>query len=172
MKKYITIIVVSVLVVILVLIFYKKPFQVIVEAPASNQAQISPVVSAIDRNCYAYHQEATNEAPYKVDEYIDMVVNGDSVLGTKHGTQVGPDMSNGYDGTLVGDLRNNILTVIFSYVIEGSANSEKEIYSYNANGIEKLRYPLKEEKGILVPDMTQSFNTLTYTKVDCSEIIQ
>ncbi|MEK7588974.1 MAG: hypothetical protein AAB438_04145, partial [Patescibacteria group bacterium] len=59
--------------------------------------------------------------------------------------------------------------VVFSYVIEGSANKEKEIYRVRGDktGLDKLRYPLKEESDMLVPDTTQEASILPYYRVGC-----
>jgi hypothetical protein len=121
------------------------------------------------RFCYAYHNKATKDAPYSVDEYIDMNINGAVATGTKKGNQSGPDMTNGYQGTLTGSIDKDNLTAIFAYVVEGSHNSEKELYRFTKNGLEKLRYPLINDKGMLVPDTTKAFNIITYDKFNCEE---
>jgi hypothetical protein len=77
-------------------------------------------------------------------------------------------MTNGYTGSISGTLEKNVITDVFSYTIEGSKNKEKEIFRTNKTGIEKLRYPLKEEKGILVPDTTKDFKTMIYSRVGCT----
>ena len=120
------------------------------------------------KTCYAYHRTATDEAPYAVDEYIKLNVAGDKITGTKSGTQKGPDMSNGYTGTISGNLMNDVMEVIFSYIIEGSKNKEKEIYKVTDKGILKQHYTLSEGKGILEPDTTKPLiDTLLYSKVSC-----
>ena len=127
----------------------------------------SPVVLKDGRQCYTYSHEATASEPYTTTEFIDMTINGANVIGTKKGTQNGPDMTNGYTGTISGTLQNNTITDIFSYTIEGSHNKEKEIYRASVTGIEKLRYPLIEGKGMLVPDTSQPYATLLYARVGC-----
>jgi hypothetical protein len=103
-----------------------------------------------------------------VNEFIDITINGTKVTGTKTGTQSGPDMTNGYSGTIRGTLNNNTITDIFSYVVEGSHNQEGEIYKAGLTGVEKLRYPLIEVKGILVPDTTKPFSAMLYARVGCT----
>ncbi len=120
------------------------------------------------RQCYTYSQEATAEAPYTVSEFLDITINGKMVTGTKTGTQAGPDMTNGYSGTFSGVLNNDKITAVFAYVVEGSHNQEQEIYRANKTGLEKLRYPLVDRGGILMPDLTQSFKTLNYARVGCT----
>jgi len=122
------------------------------------------------KTCYAYHQEATLDAPYAVDEYINITITGNNITGIKKGTQSGPDMTNGYTGTLKGTVDKTTISTVFSYTIEGSNNSEKEIYNIVSNGLEKLRYPLKEEEGTLVPDTTKEYKTLSYNTIDCAEV--
>ena len=120
------------------------------------------------RQCYTYSHEATPNEPYNVTEFIDMTITGTKVTGTKQGNQKGPDMTNGYTGKITGTLDQNMITDIFSYVVEGSHGQEKEIYKAGKNGLEKIRYPLIEEKGILVPDTTEEFKTLNYARVGCT----
>lgn len=120
------------------------------------------------RQCYAYNHEATPEAPYTVNEFIDITISSAEVSGTKVGTQNGPDMTNGYQGTLIGKLEGGTINAVFSYTVEGSQNKEKEIYRAGKTGIEKLRYPLKEEKDMLVPDTTKEFQVLNYARVGCT----
>jgi len=119
------------------------------------------------RQCYTYNQGATTDAPYKVNEFIDITINGKNITGTKTGTQAGPDMTNGYTGTIIGTLDQNIITSVYSYIVEGSSNKEKEIYRTNKTGLEKMRYQLEEEKGMLVPDTTKDFTPLSYARVGC-----
>lgn len=130
---------------------------------------IVPVITK-SRSCYTYHQIATKTAPYAVDEYLDLVFQNEQVSGTKQGTQNGPDMTNGYVGSITGTIKGDVITSVFDYVIEGSHNKEQEIYKKTKTGLEKLRYPLIEGKGILVPDTTKEFKLMNYSLIDCSLI--
>ncbi len=132
----------------------------------SNDEQ-APVTLTDGRQCYTYSHDATETEPYAVTEFLDITINGTLVNGTKKGTQNGPDMHNGYTGTISGTLLNNQITAIFSYTIEGSQNQEKEIYRAGLVGLEKLRYPLIEQNKMLVPDITKEFKILTYARVGC-----
>lgn len=135
---------------------------------SSSSTGVNNIPASQDGNkCYKYHQVAIASAPYAVDEYININISGTKVTGTKTGNQKGPDMSNGYTGTLEGYLDKDIITVIFSYIVEGSKGKEKELYKIVPEGLLKLHYPLREEKGILVPDTTKSFNMLSYLTTDC-----
>ena len=128
---------------------------------------VSPISS---RACYKYHQVATVSAPYAVDEYMDITINETKVSGIKKGTQSGPDMNNGYTGTLDGTLDKDLITAIFSYTIDGSKNKEKELYKIVSNGLQKMRYPLIEKTGMLVPDISKEFKILLYSNIDCLPI--
>ena len=121
------------------------------------------------RQCYSFSHKATKDEPYEVSEILDMTLSGINVTGKITGKQDGPDMHNGYTGTVEGKLEKDIINVVFSYVIEGSANKEKEIYRVRGDktGLDKLRYPLKEESDMLVPDTTQEASILPYYRVGC-----
>jgi len=121
------------------------------------------------RQCYTFNHEATATEPYTVNEFLDISISGTKVTGTKKGTQKGPDMTNGYSGTIMGTLNNDTINDVFSYTVEGSSNKEAEIYRSREDqiGIEKLRYPLIEKSGILVPDITKGFSALLYARVGC-----
>lgn len=117
--------------------------------------------------CYSYDQVATKETPYSVKEKLEIDFDGVNITGLKTGTQNGPDMNNGYYGYLEGGITGNTINLIFSYSVEGSSNKEKEIYEVNKTGLVRLRYPLVEEAGVLVPDISKEFKTMIYNKVAC-----
>ncbi len=134
-----------------------------------NNSEVT-IVPISPRSCYHYHQVATTKAPYAVDEYIDITINGATVTGTKQGNQAGPDMTNGYTGTLEGTIDKDLITVIFSYTIEGSKNKEKELYKIVSTGLQKMRYPLIDRSGILIPDSSKKFTLVPYITIPCSSI--
>jgi hypothetical protein len=119
------------------------------------------------RQCYDYSHTATPDAPYIVTEHIDLNIDVKNITGVKRGTQSGPGMTNGYEGDLSGALDGNIATLVFDYIIEGSNNKEQEEYRITPTSLIKYRYPLKEGKGILVPDKTQEAREIVYSKIDC-----
>jgi hypothetical protein len=127
-----------------------------------------PITLTNGRQCYTYSHEGTPDAPYTTSEFIDMTISGTKVTGTKHGTQSGPDMTNGYEGTLVGDLNGNMLNLAFAYTIEGSQNTEHEIYQAGLTGIDKLRYPLIDKfKDGLFPDTSKAYTLMHYARIEC-----
>jgi hypothetical protein len=143
------------LMVILAIVIY-KPF-----APASEK------VVADGEYCFARVQEVTEAEPYMVEEYIDLVLSGATVTGTQSGVQSGPDMTNGYQGDLLGTRTGNDLKLVFDYEIEGSRGQELELFSLVGNDLHKHRYELKDENGVLVPDMESTPKTLIYTPEAC-----
>lgn len=129
---------------------------------------LSAPTAAAGELCFARSQAATPSAPYAVEESVKLRVNGMAVTGTKSGTQSGPDMTNGYSGTLTGTKDGDMMTLVYTYTIEGSANKEKELYKLSNTSLTKLRYPLKDESGMLVPDMTKPFSEIVYTTTTCA----
>ena len=117
--------------------------------------------------CFARDQEATEDEPYEVSENIELTVNDKIVSGIKKGTQSGPDMTNGYEGTLSGEILDGVYLLTFDYTIEGSDQKEKEEYLIKGDNFIKQRYPLKEEAGILVPDKTKEVTEVSYLKEIC-----
>ncbi len=127
-------------------------------------------IKLVGENCYTYDQLATKEAPYEVHETLVLNIENEKVRGEKTGNQKGPDLTNGYFGNVLGEIKENKIESIFSYTVEGSEGKEKEIYEIKNDKLVKLRYPLKDEKGILVPDTNFTANTLNYNKVDCNTL--
>ncbi len=137
----------------------------IIVTPSTNKA-IKPLVDG--RQCYTYSHEGTPDAPYTTYELIDMTIVGTKVTGTKHGTQSGPDMTNGYTGTITGTLAGDTINVAFAYTVEGSKNTEQEIYQASLTGIDRLQYPLIDKyKDGLFPDTSKPFKRISYARVGC-----
>lgn len=127
-----------------------------------------PIKLADGRQCYTYSHQGTPDAPYTTNEIIDMTIAGTKVTGTKQGTQSGPDMTNGYEGTITGTLAGDTINVAFAYTVEGSKNTEQEIYQASLTGIDRLQYPLIDKyKDGLFPDTTKAFKRIPYARVGC-----
>ncbi len=125
----------------------------------------------VGKNCFEYDQIATTEAPYSVNEKVEIVILGNKVvMGTKSGNQSGPDMTNGYEGTLTGKLEGDVLNVVYSYKIEGSDQKEKEIYKVTSDSIVKQRYVLEDVAGVLTLDTTSTVREMVYKKIDCGVV--
>lgn len=169
MKNYQKLILVGVsIIVILAFVYYPKPKV----TPLAEVPLVVPVVESLlkdGRQCYAYSHEANKLEPYAVTEFLDLTISNNVVNGTKKGNQSGPDMTNGYAGTISGTVDGDMINAIFSYVVEGSSGKEKEIYKMRADeiGLEKLRYQLVDKNGVQVPDMTTEFKTMLYARVGC-----
>ena len=127
---------------------------------------IAPVTQ---ESCYEYKQSPTKDAPYRVTEKLKLVVGNELVTGTKTGFQSGPDMTNGYEGTITGSRSGNTITAIFAYTVEGSSNNEQEEYQITPISLIKHRYPLVESNGILVPDKNKDGKDIIYTRMPCTE---
>ncbi|MDQ5883235.1 MAG: hypothetical protein QG654_147 [Patescibacteria group bacterium] len=142
------------------------------EIPAQEEVVVAesgeePMVSINGKFCFDRTQIATEEAPYSAEEYIELNINGNMVSGIKNGSQVGPGVSNGYEGALSGEIVDGTIGVIFSYTIEGSDGKEKEEYVMRDGDLIKIRYNLIEEDGILVPDKTSDSSEIAYLKSEC-----
>ena len=120
-----------------------------------------------DKFCFSRTQVATEDAPYSAEEYIELNLKDNVVIGTKEGTQAGPDMTNGYLGTLTGERVGDLISVIFSYTIEGSAQKEKEEYILKEESLVKQRYSLIEDGDLLVPDKESEVTEIVYKKDLC-----
>ncbi len=119
-------------------------------------------------NCYARSTEKTVDKPFSVDEYMKLKIEGTNVEGFKFGFQSGPGYSNGYNGTLLGIKTDTEILVDYAYIVEGSKNTEQEVYKQANGSIERIQYVLIEKNNMLVPDRTQEVNRLIYSPIDCS----
>ncbi len=145
----------------------KKPATPVTDPVVTEPVQ-QPIRLVDGRQCYTYSHQGTPDAPYTTIEFIDMTISGTKVTGTKQGTQSGPDMTNGYEGTITGTLAEGMINVAFAYTVEGSKNTEQEIYQAGLTGIDKLRYPLIDKyKDGLFPDTTKAFKLISYAQVEC-----
>jgi hypothetical protein len=146
---------------------YQKP--VVVPNYAIQDVPVTQIDTPVNDvpYCYAYHQEATTSAPYKVDEFIRIVEKDGKITGIKKGSQSGPDMTNGYTGTLTGTVDGRNMQIDFAYIIEGSRNTERELYTRTDISLIKHRYRLVEGKGILVPDLKYFVHDIVYTSTPC-----
>lgn len=129
---------------------------------------IQPVAALEDGTyCFNRHQKKTTKEPYEVSENILLNISGSKVSGVKTGIQQGPDMSNGYEGTLSGTINDDLIQVTYSYTVEGSSNKEVEKYEVEGKDLIKRRYPLVEDGGKLVPDETKEATLIKYSGIDC-----
>ena len=129
------------------------------------------MIPSVGKYCYVRKQEATTEAPYSAEEHITLNYDGRKVSGVKTGTQAGPDMTNGYEGTLEGLNMDGEMELTYAYTVEGSQNRELEIYAYIDGKLTKKRWPLKEVKindhKILAPTYAGEPTLMTYETEEC-----
>jgi hypothetical protein len=122
--------------------------------------------------CFYRISEATASGPYRIEEHIVLDFTGQKVSGLKSGTQAGPDMNNGFEGTLLGSTIDDEIELVFAYTIEGSKNRELEVYTFDGDKLIKKRWALKEEKingiNILVPDYIGDPILISYTPEGCA----
>ena len=146
-------------------------FMVFQKSPASqplNENNTSATADLSGDKCYSRSVVATKELPFSVDEYMKLNFTDDTVIGTKFGFQAGPGVSNGYTGTLKGTRNDTEIVLDYAYTVEGSQNTETEIYAFAGETIEKINYVLVEKTDGLVPDRSQEVMRLQYVPVDCS----
>ncbi len=135
---------------------FSKKEQVVVDVPFAESRAY----------CFGRVQEASKDAPYRVEEHMSLTRVRGEITGTKSGTQRGPDMTNGYEGTMKGEAKDGYLEFVYSYTIEGSKQKELERYVIDGADLVKQHYVLKEEKRngetVLVPDLSSTPISITY----------
>lgn len=121
--------------------------------------------------CFSRVQKATKDAPYRVEEHMKLTRVRGEITGTKSGTQSGPDMTNGFTGTMTGVAKDGYLEFTYSYTIEGSKQKEFEVYLIDGTDLVKQRYTLddavKDGEHILIPNLTSTPTLITYTSEPC-----
>jgi hypothetical protein len=144
----------------------KNPEQNVIENPTP--AQVAKIPDG--KYCYQYSQKATDEAPYAVEEYAQLSITQGIVSGVKIGSQSGPELSGGYDGTISGTIgADNNMVVIFAYTVDGSKGQEQEEYTISPDMLIKHRYTLNDDTKILMPNKDEFVKDLMYPKVECRE---
>ncbi len=152
----------AIVAIIISLVLIYKP----AHAPTDREPDTTGIVDG--EYCFSRDQAATPSEPYAVQERISLSILGNSVVGEKSGTQSGPDMTNGYSGTLAGTRMDHDLKLTFSYTVEGSSNKEVELYTLVDTELRKIRYALKEEGGMLVPDLSSVPKNIIYERETCN----
>jgi hypothetical protein len=123
------------------------------------------------RRCFSRDQIATKDAPYKVHEDIILDIKDGLIIGTKKGTQAGPDMTNGYWGDLSGSLKNNLLELVYSYTVDASKGKELEIYEYKDNILNRMFWPVTEKNHILTPNRIGEPKIIPYIENKCDDVV-
>lgn len=122
--------------------------------------------------CFGRLQKATADAPYRVEEHMRLVQVAGKITGTKQGTQAGPDMTNGFTGTMRGEMKDDYLEFIYAYTIDGAAQKEFEVYTIDGANLIKQRYALseatKDGDKVLIPNLTTTPLQQPYLSESCS----
>jgi hypothetical protein len=141
------------------------------QSDEETQTQKAPLFASDRTYCFEYLHEATADAPYRVEEKLTLTKARQSITGEKRGTQAGPGMTNGYEGTIVGSIAQNSngyhIEGDFTYTVEGATQTEHEIYETFGDTLVKLRYELTDVHGTLTPDTNSTPTRLTYSPVAC-----
>lgn len=167
MKKIL--IIIAILAFVFVILYFTKNSNIEIEK-VEEVKENPPVVEVIEgpyEKCYTRSTIATTEKPFAVEEYIKLKFDKQKVEGFKFGFQSGPGYSNGYNGTLIGNVINGEILVDFAYTVEGSKNTEEEVYIKKGESLEKIQYQLLEKGKKLVPDRNKEVNRLPYPAIDC-----
>lgn len=122
--------------------------------------------------CFYRITTKTEEKPFSVEEFMRLEFDGEKVTGMKFGFQDGPGYSNGYTGTLSGTQTPEELVLYYAYTVEGSSNTEQEIYKMTNTGIERLQYQLIEKNNMLVPDRSSLLGSIPYTSFSCADFAE
>lgn len=122
--------------------------------------------------CFAYKNTATEGAPYSVEEHMTLTRVRGEITGTKDGTQSGPDMTNGYTGTLKGKANaEGLIELVYSYTVEGADGKELELFTIQGEDLIQTRYPLVEGRyegvTMLIPERTKALEEMVYTQEEC-----
>ena len=131
--------------------------------------QVSVDEDKVKQQCFYRITTKTDEKLFSVEEYMRLEFDGENVKGNKFGFQDGPGYSNGYTGTLSGAKSQDELVLYYAYTVEGSSNTEQEIYKMTDGGIERIQYQLVEKDNILVPDRSLYVSNIPYTSFSCTD---
>lgn len=137
------------------------------------QREVAATAPFVEARAYCFGRvlAATAEAPFAVEEHMELTRVGDEITGTKSGIQTGPGVSSGFTGTMTGSAKDGYLEFVYAYTIEGSAQKEFEVYTIAGQDLVKQRYTLDEAKkdgeSILIPNLTSEPTLITYTAEAC-----
>lgn len=122
--------------------------------------------------CFYRITTKTEEKPFSVEEFMRLEFDGEKVTGMKFGFQDGPGYSNGYTGTLSGTQTPEEIVLYYAYTVEGSSNTEQEIYKMTGGGIERMQYQLIEKNNMLMPNRSSLVGSIPYTPFSCADFAE
>jgi nucleoid-associated protein YgaU len=127
-------------------------------APAMPAA---PTAAAAETTCYAF--------TFKKDvTAVQITTEGDKVTGYMNWS---PDQKDGGHGFLVGTKTGNMIVADWTYMIEGSKNTEQIAFKIDGDKLVRAQGELIE-KGhkLVIKDMAKAKYIDSYPKVDCAKV--
>lgn len=100
---------------------------------------LSPTVRAEDASTALFFEKKEPKALTTLSLFIE----GDQVFGNHHWQ---PEEMDGAHGTIEGTLKGNIVHVVYSYTIEGSEQSEEQLYKLEGDKLIKGEGEMKDPK--------------------------
>ncbi len=132
-------------------------------APTPAPAPETPPVptAAGETTCYVYTvgKDVTS---------VQLTTEGDKVTGYMDWT---PDQKDGGRGFLVGTKTGNLIVADWTYMIEGSKNTEQVAFKIDGDKIVRANGPLDEKGGkLVIKDLAKAKYVERYGKVDCAQV--
>ena len=137
----------------------------------AHEAKVAVPFAESRAYCFGHIQEATTDAPFRVEEHMQLTRTRGQIEGTKSGTQSGPGLSSGFTGTMKGEAKDGYLEFIYSYTIDGANQKEFEVYTIDGPNLVKQRYTLdmakKDGEDILIPNLSSTPTQIVYIAEEC-----
>jgi hypothetical protein len=132
------------------------------EAPAAPAATPAPAPAAApvaEGTCYMYSLG-------KDVTCVQLTMDGDKVTGYMDWT---PDQKDGGRGFLVGTKTGNMIVADWTYMIEGSKNTEQIAFKIDGDKLIRAQGELTEKgKKLVIKDMAKAKYIDKYAKVECA----
>lgn len=137
--------------------------------PASNATENeaattpeTPATPAITDGTYCYEYSVGRDTTF-----IQLIINGNDVSGRMNWT---PYEKDGGRGTLQGTRNGNEITAIWTYIIEGSNQTEEVIFKMEGDQLMRKVGELEDpnnDGNLKLKDPASASYSETYAKVDC-----
>lgn len=133
------------------------------EAPAAPapETPAAPTVAVGETTCYRYTigKDVTS---------VQITMDGDKVMGYMDWT---PDQKDGGRGFLVGTKTGNLIVADWTFMIEGSKNTEQVAFKIDGDKLVRAEGELVEKgKKLVIKDMAKAKYIDKYDKVDCAMV--
>jgi hypothetical protein len=168
MKRVMIMIGIAILVIVSIL-YIKNDSSSGVKVTTEAKKVVEPKEFVKENGKYCFHrlQLATAKEPYRVEEKVVLNIKDGGVVGSKNGTQNGPDMTNGYTGDLAGFIKGEDLELTYSYIVEGSKGKELEVYKFQNDTLVKMHWLLSDKDGVLTPDRVGAPKMIFFQEIKC-----